>query len=38
MVWKKVRLNSVKELEELDCIDRKTLEKVAPYLNFDKKP
>lgn len=35
---KKVRLNSVKELEELDCIDRKTLEKVAPYLNFDKKP
>ena len=34
---KKVRLKSVNDLEVLDCIDMKTLEKVAPYLNFDKK-
>ena len=35
---KKIKLNSVNDLEGLDCFDMKTLEKVAPYLNFDKKP
>lgn len=34
---KNVRLKSVNDLEVLDCIDVKTLEKLAPYLNFDKK-
>lgn len=34
---KKVRLKSINDLEVLDCMDVKTLEKVAPYLNFDKK-
>ena len=34
---RKVRLNSIKDLDRLDCIDMTTLEKVAPYLNFDKK-
>ena len=34
---KKVRLNSIKDLEVLECIDAKTLEKIAPYINFDKK-
>ena len=35
---KKIKLHSVNDLEGLDCFDMKTLEKVAPYLNFDKKP
>ena len=34
---KKIRLKSVNDLEVLDCMDAKTLEKIAPYLNFDKK-
>lgn len=34
---KKIRLNSVNDLESIDCIDEKTLEKISPYLNFDKK-
>jgi DNA uptake protein ComE-like DNA-binding protein len=34
---RKIRLKSVNDLQVLDCIDAKTLEKVAPYLNFDKK-
>jgi competence ComEA-like helix-hairpin-helix protein len=34
---KKVRLKSINDLEVLDCMDVKTLEKLAPYLNFDKK-
>lgn len=34
---KKIRLNSVNDLEGIDCIDEKTLEKISPYLNFDKK-
>ena len=34
---RKVRLNSIKDLESIDCIDEKTLEKISPYLNFDKK-
>jgi DNA uptake protein ComE-like DNA-binding protein len=34
---KQLKLNSVNDLESLDCIDIKTLEKIAPYLNFDKK-
>jgi DNA uptake protein ComE-like DNA-binding protein len=34
---KKIMLKSVNDLEESACIDAKTLEKIAPYLNFDKK-
>ena len=34
---KKITLKSVNDLEESACIDAKTLEKIAPYLNFDKK-
>lgn len=34
---KKIWLKSVNDLEVLDCMDVKTLEKVTPYLNFDKK-
>lgn len=34
---KKIRLHSIEDLEELDCMDARTLEKIAPYLNFDKK-
>lgn len=34
---KKIRLHSIQDLEAIECIDTKTLEKIAPYLNFDKK-
>lgn len=34
---KKIRLHSIQDLEVIECIDAKTLEKIAPYLNFDKK-
>ena len=34
---KKISLKSIEELRELDCLDAKTIEKIAPYLNFDKK-
>lgn len=34
---KKIRLHSIQDLEAIECIDAKTLEKIAPYLNFDKK-
>ena len=34
---KKIRLHSMQDLETIECIDAKTLEKIAPYLNFDKK-
>ena len=34
---KKIRLHSILDLEAIECIDAKTLEKIAPYLNFDKK-
>lgn len=35
---RKIRLKSVNDLQVLDCMDVETLEKIAPYLNFDKKP
>lgn len=34
---KKVRLTSTTDLEQLDCLDTTTINKLAPYLNFDKK-
>lgn len=34
---KKIRLHSIQDLEAIECIDAKTLEKITPYLNFDKK-
>ncbi len=33
---KKVRLNSIEELRELDCLSEEDILKLAPYLNFDK--
>lgn len=32
----KIRLDSIQQLNELDCLSSETLEKIAPYLNFDK--
>lgn len=32
----KIRLDSIQQLNELDYISTETLEKIAPYLNFDK--
>lgn len=34
---RQIRLKSVNDLQALDCIDAQTLDKIAPYLNFDKK-
>lgn len=34
---KKIRLDSIQQLQRIEGLDRETLEKVAPYLNFDKK-
>lgn len=34
---KKIRLDSIEQLQELDCISSETLKKLAPYINFDKK-
>lgn len=32
----KICLDSIQQLNELDCLSSETLEKIAPYLNFDK--
>lgn len=34
---KKIRLDSIQQLQQIECISSETLEKIAPYLNFDKK-
>ncbi len=34
---KKLRLDSIQQLQQIDELDSKTVEKIAPYLNFDKK-
>lgn len=34
---KKIRLDSIQQLQQIEGLDIKTLEKIAPYLNFDKK-
>ena len=34
---RKIHLDSIQQLNELDCLSTETLEKIAPYLNFDKK-
>lgn len=34
---KKIRLDSIQQLQAIDCISGETLDKIAPYLNFDKK-
>lgn len=34
---KKIRLDSIQQLQQIECISVETLEKIAPYLNFDKK-
>lgn len=34
---KKLRLDSIQQLQQIDGLDSKTVEKIAPYLNFDKK-
>ena len=33
---RKIHLDSIQQLNELDCLSSETLEKIAPYLNFDK--
>ena len=33
---RKIHLDSIQHLNELDCLSTETLEKIAPYLNFDK--
>lgn len=30
-----VRIDSIQQLRQLDCLDDTTIEKIAPYLNFD---
>lgn len=34
---KMIRIDSIQELEQLDCIPPETLKKIAPYIKFDKK-
>ena len=34
---KKIRLDSIQQLQQIECLSAETLEKIAPYLNFDKK-
>ena len=34
---KKVRLTSIEDLKQLECIDTTTINKLMPYLNFDKR-
>ena len=34
---KKLCLDSIQQLQQIDGLDSKTVEKIAPYLNFDKK-
>ena len=34
---KKIRLDSIQQLQQIECISAETLEKIAPYINFDKK-
>jgi DNA uptake protein ComE-like DNA-binding protein len=34
---KNVHLDSIQQLEEIDGISAELLDKIAPYLNFDKK-
>lgn len=34
---RKIHLDSIQQLQELDCLSHETLEKIAPYLNFDRK-
>lgn len=34
---RKIRLDSIQQLQAIDCITAETLDKIAPYLNFDKK-
>lgn len=34
---RKIRLDSIQQLQAIDCISGETLDKIAPYLNFDKK-
>ena len=33
---KYVRLDSIEQLYELDCLSEETIQKLTPYLNFDK--
>lgn len=33
---RKIHLDSIQQLNELDCLSAEALEKIAPYLNFDK--
>lgn len=34
---RKICLDSIQQLQAIDCITAETLDKIAPYLNFDKK-
>ncbi|MBR2935575.1 MAG: helix-hairpin-helix domain-containing protein [Paludibacteraceae bacterium] len=34
---REIRLDSIQQLQAIDCISGETLDKIAPYLNFDKK-
>lgn len=34
---REIRLDSIQQLQAIDCITAETLDKIAPYLNFDKK-
>lgn len=34
---RKICLDSIQQLQAIDCISGETLDKIAPYLNFDKK-
>lgn len=34
---RKIRIDSIQQLETLDCLNINDFEKIAPYLNFDKK-
>jgi DNA uptake protein ComE-like DNA-binding protein len=34
---KKIHLDSIQQLQEIDGLSRETLGKIAPYLNFDRK-
>jgi hypothetical protein len=31
-----VQLDSIEQLYELDCLSEETIQKLTPYLNFDK--
>ena len=34
---KRIHIDSIQQLQEIDCLSRETLGKMAPYLNFDRK-